>query len=241
MSPLSAVPSRNSRKRFAALLVMPSSWQENSTARPRSARIPKIAVKDAAISTSSPEKGSSMSTIHGSPRRARAHASRFLLPREASSALLVARSASSRPNIATRWSILSVTTRGDRPISPPQSLKWPRMDRPSTSASSSGTGAAARFQPSDEVSTGRPSQRMEPESSRISPHSSLSSVDFPEPFGPTMAVMEPGRKSALSPRRTWLAPKLFVIPRRLSIDVSVFSAGERVKRPPAVPGTRRGL
>ena len=49
---------------------------------------------------------------------------------------------------------------------------------------------------------GAPSKLTEPERGLSTPASSLKSVDFPAPFGPTTAVKDPGSKEAVRPRRT---------------------------------------
>ncbi len=87
----------------------------------------------------------------------------------------------------------------------------------------------------EEKSTFRPSSRKSPESRRWTPATTLTSVDFPAPFSPTSAWIEPASTRIDPDRSAWTAPKLLATSR----SSSTAGAGSVIGPPSGLKGFKK--
>ena len=74
---------------------------------------------------------------------------------------------------------------------------------------------------------------MEPASADSSPDRQYSSVDFPEPLGPTMPTISPGSTRRLTPRSTSTTRRLLPLPALNDFLTSRATTVARVRSPTA--------
>ena len=196
-------PSSNVTRRGARAAIS-RSWVISTIVRPRSCSSTSSSTMAPPVRLSRLPVGSSARTIAGSPTSARAMATRWRSPPDSSAGRWPARAASptsSSASAACGSRCRRATPAYSRPSATfsravRRSMRWNcwntnPMRRPRTAASRA----------SRSVLTSTPSMRTVPVDGRCSAPTMLSSVDLPEPDGPTMTANSPASTVRSTPSR----------------------------------------